>query len=295
MSTFITVAQLMLSLSILVILHECGHFIPAKWFKTRVEKFYLFFDPYFSLFKKKIGDTEYGIGWLPLGGYVKIAGMVDESFDTEQLKQEPKPWEFRSKPAWQRLIIMLGGVTINFIFGFLIFATLLWKNGSEYLPSNEMKYGIYTDSISKAMGFKDGDLIVGIQGEKLERFERGRIIKSLVLDNKNTVNIIRDGQAMDLVIDADKISGLTKPENKEMEIWGVRVPLIIQEISPNSVAEKAGIKSTDKILNVNGSTNNFVNEVYPILKNTDTKNFDFTLLRGIDTLHINLTRKENDK
>lgn len=158
----VVIAQFALSLSILIILHELGHFLPAKWFKTRVEKFYLFFDAGFSLFKKKIGETEYGIGWLPLGGYVKISGMVDESLDTEVLKSEPKPWEFRSKPVWQRLIIMLGGVTVNFILGFLIFGLMLWQYGSEYLPTDELRYGLQVDSLAMEMGLQNGDRIVRI-------------------------------------------------------------------------------------------------------------------------------------
>ena len=133
MEYLIMIGQLMLSLSILIVLHEMGHFFPARWFNTRVEKFYLFFDPYFELFKIKKGDTEYGIGWLPLGGYVKISGMIDESMDKEQMKQPPQPWEFRSEPAWQHLIIMLGGVTVNFILGFFIYAMVLFVYGEEYL------------------------------------------------------------------------------------------------------------------------------------------------------------------
>src|SRR5687768_6769417 len=139
--------QLLLSLSILIVLHELGHFIPAKLFKTRVEKFYLFFDPWFSLFKIKRGETEYGIGWLPLGGYVKISGMVDESMDKEQMALPPEPWEFRSKPAWQRLIIMLGGVTVNVLLGIFIYAMVLYAWGQEYLPTENLKYGIATDSV----------------------------------------------------------------------------------------------------------------------------------------------------
>ena len=144
--------QLFLSLSILIVLHEMGHFFPAKWFNTRVEKFYLFFDPWFELFKIKRGDTEYGIGWLPLGGYVKISGMIDESMDREQMKLPPQPWEFRSKPAWQRLIIMLGGVTVNFILGFLLFGLVLWTWGEEYLPNENATYGIHVDSLAMDMG-----------------------------------------------------------------------------------------------------------------------------------------------
>ena len=147
-SVGLKVAQLLLSLSILVILHEFGHYITAKWFKCRVEKFYLFFDPWFSIFKKKVGDTEYGVGWLPLGGYVKIGGMVDESMDKEALKLPPQPWEFRSKPAWQRLIIMIGGVTVNILLAFLIYAMILMVWGEKKIPASSLKYGItFNDSL----------------------------------------------------------------------------------------------------------------------------------------------------
>ena len=156
MTLAIQIVQFVLIISILVILHEMGHFFPAKYFKTKVEKFYLFFDVKFSLFKKKIGDTEYGIGWLPLGGYVKIAGMIDESMDTEQLKQEPQPWEFRSKPAWQRLIIMTGGVIVNFLLAWVIYTTMLASNGDTYIPSDNLKYGILVDSIGEQLGLKTG-------------------------------------------------------------------------------------------------------------------------------------------
>jgi len=146
-----------LIISILVILHELGHYIPAKYFKTKVEKFYLFFDVKFSLFKKKIGETEYGIGWLPLGGYVKIAGMIDESMDTEAMKEEPKPWEFRSKPAWQRLIIMIGGVTVNFFLAWIIYSMLLFTKGDTYIPADSLEHGIYVDSIGQQIGLKTGE------------------------------------------------------------------------------------------------------------------------------------------
>src|SRR5210317_740077 len=153
MDTLITLVQFFAALAILVTLHELGHFLAARAFGIKVEKFYLFFDAWgLKLFKFKRGETEYGIGWLPLGGYVKIAGMVDESFDTEQLKQDPQPWEFRSKPAWQRLVIMLGGVTVNFILGFFIFAMVLFTWGEEYLPVENVKYGIHVDSIGMQMG-----------------------------------------------------------------------------------------------------------------------------------------------
>src|ERR1051325_5529187 len=154
--------QLLLALSILIILHEFGHYITARWFKCRVEKFFLFFDPWFSLVKKKIGDTVYGIGWIPLGGYVKISGMIDESMDKEQLKQPAQPWEFRSKPAWQRLIIMLGGVTVNVVLAIVIFIFIIWIWGEKYLPPQNLKYGIVADSLGRSVGLKDGDLIVKV-------------------------------------------------------------------------------------------------------------------------------------
>ncbi|MFL2599175.1 MAG: site-2 protease family protein, partial [Flavobacteriaceae bacterium] len=160
--------QLLLSLSILVILHELGHFIPAKIFKTRVEKFYLFFDVKFSLLKKKIGDTEYGIGWLPLGGYVKISGMIDESMDTDQMKKPPKPWEFRSKPAWQRLIIMLGGVTVNLLLGFLIYMMILFVWGKDNLHSESLPNGLSPSRLAKEIGFEEKDNIITVDGEKLD-------------------------------------------------------------------------------------------------------------------------------
>src|SRR6187549_3802820 len=193
MGVLTMIAQLILSLSILVVLHEMGHFLPAKWFKTRVEKFYLFFDVKFALVKKKIGETEYGIGWLPLGGYVKIAGMVDESMDIEQMKLPPQPWEFRSKPAWQRLIIMLGGVTVNFILGFLIFGMMLWGYGKEYLSNEKLEYGIYADSLGKAMGFLDGDKIVSIGGEAMDEFSPAVLRKEIVLNNAKQIHVLRNG------------------------------------------------------------------------------------------------------
>src|SRR5690606_9514084 len=154
--------QMILCLSILVILHEFGHYLPAKWFKTRVEKFYLFFNPYFSLFKKQIGETEWAIGWIPFGGYVKIAGMVDESMDKEQMKQEPQPWEFRSKKAWQRLIIMIGGVTVNFLLGILIFSMMMFHWGESYIKTADVKDGMAVDSLGMKLGLKDGDKVLKV-------------------------------------------------------------------------------------------------------------------------------------
>src|SRR6187397_2584905 len=174
----VKVGQLLLSLSILVILHEFGHYITARWFGCRVEKFYLFFDPWFSLFKKKIGDTEYGVGWLPLGGYVKISGMIDESMDKEAMKLPPQPYEFRSKPAWQRLIIMLGGVIINVVLAIIIFVFILWVWGKDYLPPANAKYGIVADSLAQTVGLRDGDIILKVDTTTLKDLNtaKGQII-----------------------------------------------------------------------------------------------------------------------
>ena len=171
MEIAIKLSQFLLSLSILIILHELGHFIPAKLFKTRVEKFYLFFDIKYSLLKKKIGETEYGIGWLPLGGYVKISGMIDESMDKEQMALPPQPWEFRSKPTWQRLIIMLGGVTVNFILAFLIYIGMTFFYGNLYLKNSEVKDGVAVAKVGESLGFKTGDKILELDGKKVVNFD----------------------------------------------------------------------------------------------------------------------------
>ncbi|MDX1954893.1 MAG: site-2 protease family protein, partial [Chitinophagaceae bacterium] len=183
----IKAAQFILSFSILILLHELGHFLPAKWFKCRVEKFYLFFNPWFSLFKKKKGETEYGIGWIPLGGYVKISGMIDESMDKEQLNQPAQPWEFRSKPAWQRLIIMLGGVTVNVILAIIIFIFVLWVWGKEYLPPQNAVYGITTDSLAKSVGLRDGDIILKVDTTQLKDILPGSIRRAIVLQEAKTL------------------------------------------------------------------------------------------------------------
>ena len=207
-SVGLKVAQLLLSLSILVILHEFGHYITAKWFKCRVEKFYLFFDPWFSIVKKKIGDTVYGIGWLPLGGYVKIAGMVDESMDKEAMKLPPQPWEFRSKPAWQRLIIMLGGVTVNILLAFIIYAGILMVWGEKKIPASSLKYGIsFNDSLFNDLGFKNGDKVLAVDGKKVVEYTD--ILKKVLVVNKN-VTLERDGKEMTMDMPVDLIGKLVE-------------------------------------------------------------------------------------
>ena len=246
MEILIKAAQLILSLSILVVLHELGHFIPAKLFKTRVEKFYLFFDPWFSLFKIKKGDTEYGIGWLPLGGYVKISGMIDESMDTEQMKQPAQSWEFRSKPAWQRLIIMLGGVTVNAFLGIFIYICILAAWGEEYLPTQNVKYGISCDSTALQMGLKDGDKIISVDHKTVENFNK--IPAEIIFNQARTVEVERDGQQVEVVIPEGFIAKLIKAQ---ANFISPRFPFVADEFPNGSVALKAGFKKNDKIVAIN--------------------------------------------
>ena len=279
--------QLILSLSILVVLHECGHFFPAKWFKTKVEKFYLFFDPKFSLWKKKIGDTEYGIGWIPFGGYVKIAGMVDESMDMEQLKQPAQPWEFRSKPAWQRLIIMIGGVVVNFILGFLLFAMIFAIWGKTYIKSEDAKYGIAVDSIGQMIGLRDGDKIVAIGDKPFERLSSGALVKELALNNVNTITINREGENQKIQIPGDIAATLTNKQNKGKEIIAPRYPQQIGSIKEKSIAEKATLKIDDKIISINNNPNvTFAHEFTKEIRRHKNEKVNLTVLRGIDTLQL---------
>lgn len=278
------VILLILSLSILVVLHELGHFIPAKLFGTRVYKFYLFFDflfPFpnianFSLFKKKIGDTEYGIGWFPFGGYVQIAGMADETQDAEELKNsEPQPWEFRSKPAWQRLIIMVGGVTVNMLLAMVIFTGLLWKYGEEFLPMKNMTNGIMmVDSLGYEIGLQNGDKIISIDHQPAGNFEEFQ--KDLVLNDAKSITIERDGQKQDLVFKPGVLSRIMK--QKKAAFILPRVPSIVAQIQDGSGAAKAGLKVGDRIVAVNGVATPFYDEV----KNEITANKGKTIKVTVD-------------
>lgn len=275
----IMILQLILSLSFLVIIHECGHFFPAKWFKTRVEKFYLFFDPWFSLFKTKKGDTEYGIGWLPLGGYVKISGMVDESFDTEKLKEEPKPWEFRSKPAWQRLIIMLGGVTVNFIAGFLLFALVLGIWGEEYLPARSVQNGIYTDSLARVIGLKDGDKILKIGSVDFDIFDPRILRREVVINGAKTITVERDGQSIDLAMEDRFVHDLSSNKHKSAFLIGPRVPVKIDRFTDSSPAQSAGLTAGDEIVSLNG-TPMFINDLTKTLRQLKDTSVTMVVRRG---------------
>lgn len=286
MDIAIKISQLLLCLTILVVIHEFGHFLPARWFKTRVEKFYLFFNPWFSLFKKKIGETEWGIGWLPLGGYVKISGMVDESFDMDQLNSEPKDYEFRSKPAWQRLIIMVGGVTVNFIFGFFLFAMLIWKNGEEYLPNSELKYGMAVDSVAAGMGFMDGDRILKIGANDLDRFDKAQILKKIILDKQHQITVLRNGQAHEWSLTQEQVSFLTKPELKQFELFAPRIPAEIMSLKDAGATQKAGLLAGDLFLSINGQPARYIHDVNRIINKQANADFELQVLRGSDTLNF---------
>lgn len=256
--------QFFLSLSLLVILHELGHFIPAKLFKTKVEKFYLFFDVKFSLFKKKIGETEYGVGWLPLGGYVKIAGMIDESMDTEAMKKEPQPWEFRSKPAWQRLIIMLGGVTVNFVLAVIIFIGMAFAYGDQYIANESVKDGYYvTDTeIGNELGIQTGDRILAVDGNPVKTF-RGLFLEIV---NGNVITMERDGQAQDIQIPVDFIETLLdNPER--MRFLTMRQPFVVKGHDPAHVVNpEVDFRAMDQVLSINGTTAYYLDQAKPILE-----------------------------
>ncbi|MBT5395721.1 MAG: RIP metalloprotease RseP [Flavobacteriaceae bacterium] len=250
MSIFLIKAfQLILSLAILVVLHELGHFIPAKLFKTKVEKFYLFFDWPFSLYKKKIGETEYGIGVLPLGGYVKIAGMIDESMDTEHLNKEPEPWEFRSKPAWQRLIIMLGGVTVNIILGFGIYMMIMFVWGKTILPSESIPDGWEVSEYMESIGFQDGDNVIELDGEKIEDLNK---LNALLLNGPETFTVIRSNGKRD-VINFPQDAGVEIIKEFKSNVFPF-IPLwlaVIDSVVPNSPAELSGLLKGDEIKSIN--------------------------------------------
>jgi regulator of sigma E protease len=276
--------QLLLSLSILIVLHEAGHFIPAKLFKTRVEKFYLFFDPYFSLLKKKIGDTEYGIGWLPLGGYVKISGMVDESMDKDQLNAPAQPWEFRAKPAWQRLIIMIGGVTVNVILGVVIYAAVLGIYGKDFLPSEKATYGVHCDSLMYTFGFRDGDQIIALNGEAPESFNT--INKTLLLDDVSTVTVRRFGSNIDLSLPPD--FGQMLVDSGIRSAFALRFPCVVDSLNPGMAAAAAGLQKGDSLVGVNQFYSPYFQDIQRKLQVNAGKTVTLHIIRNGQAQHLAL-------
>ena len=285
MEILIKASQFILSLSLLIVLHELGHFIPAKLFKTRVEKFYLFFDYKFSLFKKKIGETVYGIGWIPLGGYVKISGMIDESMDTEQLKQPAQPWEFRSKPAWQRLIIMLGGVFVNFVLGIFIYICLMWAYGEKYLPNENLKDGIWAqDSLATSLGLQTGDKIITVDGEKVKKFSD----LPLEFINGNTFEIERNGAIISKEIPENFISQLMDRGKDAGPFLFPRYPFAIAEISAESPNKNADLKLKDIITAINGNPITYFDEAQIELEKYKNQEITVTVKRGNESKELSL-------
>ena len=285
--------QMILCLSILVVLHEFGHYLPAKWFKTKVEKFYLFFNPKFSLYKKQIGETEWGIGWIPFGGYVKIAGMIDESMDKEQMNQPAQPWEFRSKPAWQRLIIMIGGVTVNFLLGILIFAMIMFVWGQTYVKTDDAKYGIAVDSMGMKLGLQDGDLVLAVDTVSMDRVEPGLVSKEIILHNASEITIKRNGEIEKLPIPQGFAQEVTKYENKGKSLFYLRIPLAYKSVVRGGNADKAGLKDGDKILAVNNVKTEYLHDFKKILLENKGKNIPMLIARNSDSLTLDVPVMDN--
>jgi regulator of sigma E protease len=285
MTILIKILQLVMSLSILVVIHEFGHFTMAKLFKTRVEKFYLFFDPWFSLFKFKKGETEYGIGWLPLGGYVKISGMIDESMDKEQMKLPPQPWEFRSKTSWQRLLIMTGGVIFNFISAMLIFILVLFAWGETYLPTANVKYGIVTDTVGYAIGLRNGDKILTIDNQHVENFHE--IPAYIVLNHRKTIQVERDGKIMNIEIPEEYIPKMLKGKG----LIDTRIPFgpyVIESFGKKSTAMTAGVLLKDQIIGIDNRKFTYYDEFQKYLVDNKNHPVNLNLVRNGENINISL-------
>ena len=278
---------MMVRCSLIIVLHEFGHYWPAKYFKIKVEKFYLFFDVNFSLFKKKIGDTEWGIGWLPLGGYVKIAGMIDESMDKEQMAKPAQPWEFRSKPTWQRLIIMLGGVTVNFILAIVIYIGLAYSYGSSSISLDSIQDGYVIDNpILLDAGFKTGDKILTVDGNKLSTYSELR--KSII--GSSNYQVERDGQIIDIVMPVDLLGQLSSSNN--ITSFEFRRPFIIQSVSEESLNKDYDIQQGDIIVSLNGNEIKYQDQLFPLLVENRNRTIDVEILR--DSFRIKKTLNVNE-
>ena len=290
MEILIKLSQFILSLSLIIVLHEFGHYVPAKLFKTRVEKFYLFFDIKFSLFKKKIGETVYGIGWLPLGGYIKIAGMIDESMDTEQMAKDPQPWEFRSKPGWQRLIIMLGGVIVNFILAFIIYVALAFNYGDNIIPLNSIDGGFFiTNPVFVETGFQTGDKIISVDGEELETYSELR--KSFI--GANTYKVDRDGEFIEINMPVDFLGKLSSSD--DMTTFELRRPFIIQDVSDSSLNKDYDLQQGDMIASMNDQEIKYFDQSISILNKNKGQTIDVEILRNNVTYNKVLNVDANGK
>ncbi|MDB5159374.1 MAG: metalloprotease RseP [Mucilaginibacter sp.] len=288
MSIVIMVGQLILGLSILVILHELGHFLAARAFGIKVDKFYLFFDAWgFSLFKFTYKDVEYGIGWLPLGGYVKIAGMIDESMDTEQMAGPPQPWEFRSKPAWQRLIVMLGGIFVNVVLGIFIFWMLTARLGESYIANSSIKYGIVPGTIGKKMGLEAGDKIIAVNGKPIARFED--LMSSKVLLDHTVLTVQRGSQTLNLTVPANVINDLSDYGIEQFISSLPRTTFAIDSVIPKSRAQEAGLLHGDSVIAVNTTKVVYFDQFQAELQANKEKTVDLTVRRNHETKLLKAT------
>ena len=290
MEFIIKISQFLLSLSLLIVLHELGHFIPAKLFKTRVEKFYLFFDIKYSLFKKKIGETVYGIGWLPLGGYVKIAGMIDESMDKEQMEKPPQPWEFRSKPAWQRLIIMLGGVFVNFVLALIIYIFMSFGYGDTDISPESIKDGYWIENpLLVDLGFETGDKVVGINDFKVENYSD---LKKFIVE-ADSYTILRDGQEQQITLPEDFLGQLTTSDDRRL--FELRVPFMIGKVSDSSLNKNADLKEGDIITGINNNQVKYFDEFSRELSKYKNQTIIVDLLRDGKSLKKDLKVDDDGK
>lgn len=276
MEIILKILQVVVALSILVIVHEFGHYIFARIFKIRVEKFYLFFDPWFSLFKfkPKGSDTEYGIGWLPLGGYCKICGMIDESMDREALKEEPKPWEFRSKPAWQRFLVMFGGVFFNFILAILVYSATLYTWGEEYLKNKDAVYGVQCNDLAKEIGFRDGDKILFVDGKSVDKFQNIQI--DIARSQAKSVTVLRGEDSVTINIDPQYIPAILNTPG----MFGLRFPFEIKSIPDSSLNYSAALMPGDRIIGIDSIKVSMVQEIQPFLLSHKGDTLSFAIERG---------------
>ena len=290
MEILIKVFQFILSLSLIIVLHELGHYWPAKYFKIKVEKFYLFFDVKYSLFKKKIGETEWGIGWLPLGGYVKIAGMIDESMDKEQMAKPPEPWEFRSKPSWQRLIIMLGGVTVNFILAIIIYIGLAYAYGSSSILLSSVKDGFVIDNpILVESGFKTGDKILSYDNNEIDTYSELR--KSIV--SASIYEVERDGEILEISLPTDFLGRLSSSDNPSL--FEFRTPFIIQSVSEESLNKDYDIRQGDMIVSINDQQIKYTDQLIPLLEKNKNTTVEVELQRDSFIIQKTLNVDNNGK
>ena len=282
----IQIAQFVLGLSILIVIHEFGHYLPAKWFNVRVSKFYLFFDYKFSLLKKKIGETEWGIGWIPLGGYVKIEGMVDESMDTEHLKDEPEDWEFRAKPAWQRLIILTGGVIMNFLAAYFIYVFLLVGYGKDYLPNESLVHGIWTNEMGHKMGLENGDKIISVGDYKPDSYNETAM--EILLNEGQDILVDRNGEQVRIPITAEALAEIIS--NKSFDFIQPRMPYVVKKFSKGSVAETAGMQVGDSLVGLNGQELLFFDEFLDAIPDYAGEEINLTYYRDgeFGTLSLNV-------